>query len=110
MLATGGSAIKAIEVLLEHGVDESHIVFLNIISCPEGISALASKHVTPGTWIAADQPQVLQGGDCDGRDGSVPQRAQVHCTRHWRFRFTPHRMHRRQRSRLAGDRYFGTDI
>jgi uracil phosphoribosyltransferase len=40
MLATGGSCLKAIEVLIAHGVKEEHIVFLNIISCPEGIEAL----------------------------------------------------------------------
>ncbi len=44
MLATGGSAIKAIEVLLEHGVLEQNIVFLNIISCPEGIVALTAAY------------------------------------------------------------------
>eukprot|EP00035_Acanthoeca_spectabilis_P022087 m.441945 g.441945 ORF g.441945 m.441945 type:complete len:237 (+) comp18727_c0_seq1:82-792(+) len=43
MLATGGSAAKAIEVLIEAGVDESAIVFLNIISCPEGLAALTTQ-------------------------------------------------------------------
>lgn len=37
MLATGGSAIKAVEVLKEHKVPEERIIFLNLISCPEGI-------------------------------------------------------------------------
>jgi uracil phosphoribosyltransferase len=43
MLATGGSAIKAIEVLLEHGVNEEKIIFLNIISAPEGLKNVTSK-------------------------------------------------------------------
>ncbi|KAI9596342.1 uracil phosphoribosyltransferase-domain-containing protein [Syncephalis fuscata] len=43
MLATGGSASKAIEVLLEHGVAEERILFLNLITCPEGIEQLVSK-------------------------------------------------------------------
>jgi len=43
MLATGGSAIKAIEVLLEHKVDQSKIIFLNLIAAPEGIRAI-EKH------------------------------------------------------------------
>lgn len=43
MLATGGSAMKAIEVLLEHGVSEERIIFLNIISCPEGIEAMTTR-------------------------------------------------------------------
>lgn len=38
MLATGGSAIKAVEVLLDRGVPEEHIIFLNLISAPEGIA------------------------------------------------------------------------
>lgn len=45
MLATGGSAIKAIEVLKENGVQEDKIIFLNIISCPEGLEAMAQKYV-----------------------------------------------------------------
>jgi uracil phosphoribosyltransferase len=31
-LATGGSAIKAVEVLLEHGVPEQRIIFVNLVS------------------------------------------------------------------------------
>ncbi|KDE08998.1 uracil phosphoribosyltransferase [Microbotryum lychnidis-dioicae p1A1 Lamole] len=54
MLATGGSAIKAIEVLLDHGVPEERIVFLNLVSCPEGLEAMykAYPHVRVVTaWI-----------------------------------------------------------
>lgn len=35
MLATGGSAIRAIEVLKDHGVPESRIIFLNLVASPE---------------------------------------------------------------------------
>lgn len=38
--ATGGSAIKAIEVLLEHGVAQERIVFLNLVASPEGLKAM----------------------------------------------------------------------
>ncbi|KAI9633065.1 uracil phosphoribosyltransferase 1 [Dioszegia hungarica] len=38
MLATGGSCIKAIEVLMSHGVREDRILFLNLIASPEGIN------------------------------------------------------------------------
>lgn len=38
MLATGGSAIKAVEVLRDRGVAEDRIIFLNLISAPEGIA------------------------------------------------------------------------
>jgi uracil phosphoribosyltransferase len=30
--ATGGSAIKAVEVLKEHGVAEDRIIFVNLVS------------------------------------------------------------------------------
>ncbi|CAG8814269.1 19963_t:CDS:2, partial [Racocetra persica] len=43
MLATGGSAIKAIEVLISHGVKEDKILFLNLVAAPEGIQAVTSR-------------------------------------------------------------------
>jgi len=43
MLATGGSAIKAVEVLKDHKVPEDRIIFLNLISSPEGIRTFCSK-------------------------------------------------------------------
>lgn len=44
MLATGGSAKTAIEVLISSGATEDNIVFINVVSCPEGITALLSKY------------------------------------------------------------------
>ncbi|KAJ1308430.1 hypothetical protein OPQ81_004135 [Rhizoctonia solani] len=44
MLATGGSAIKAVEVLKEAGVPEERIMFLNLIASPEGIRAFCGKY------------------------------------------------------------------
>lgn len=46
MLATGGSAIKAIEVLIDHGVPEDRILFLNLVAAPEGLANVFSKHPT----------------------------------------------------------------
>ncbi|KAI8370701.1 uracil phosphoribosyltransferase-domain-containing protein [Radiomyces spectabilis] len=43
MLATGGSAMKAVEVLLDNGVPEDHIIFLNLIAAPEGINAFVQR-------------------------------------------------------------------
>merc|ERR1711908_54237 len=40
MLATGGSAIAAIKVLVEHGVALRNIVFINLVCCPEGVRAM----------------------------------------------------------------------
>ncbi|KAJ2162569.1 Uracil phosphoribosyltransferase, synthesizes UMP from uracil [Coemansia sp. RSA 552] len=37
MLATGGSAMKCIEALLEAGVREERILFINLICAPEGV-------------------------------------------------------------------------
>jgi hypothetical protein len=44
MLATGGSAKAAIQVLLDNGALESNIVFLNVVSCPEGIAAISKAY------------------------------------------------------------------
>ena len=42
MLATGGSVCKAIEVLKDKGVKENRIIFINLISCPQGIKKLTT--------------------------------------------------------------------
>jgi len=44
MLATGGSAIQAVKVLLDHNVPEDKIIFLNLISAPEGIRAFIERY------------------------------------------------------------------
>jgi uracil phosphoribosyltransferase len=47
MLATGGSSITALDILVvEYGVDPTRIVFANVICCPEGLEALAKKYPT----------------------------------------------------------------
>lgn len=42
--ATGGSAIKAVEVLIDHGIPQERIIFLNLVSCPEGLQAMYSAY------------------------------------------------------------------
>eukprot|EP00435_Cladocopium_sp_Y103_P017354 s93_g4.t1 len=49
MLATGGSALTAIQVLKKAGVKEENIMFINVVSCPEGLKALAKE--APGVRI-----------------------------------------------------------
>ncbi|PSR72874.1 hypothetical protein PHLCEN_2v11241 [Hermanssonia centrifuga] len=44
MLATGGSAMKAVEVIMEHGVPEERIIFINLISSPEGLKTFCGKY------------------------------------------------------------------
>ncbi|EMC97017.1 hypothetical protein BAUCODRAFT_67759 [Baudoinia panamericana UAMH 10762] len=44
MLATGGSALMAIDVLRSKGVPEEHILFLNLIASPEGAANFAQRY------------------------------------------------------------------
>jgi len=44
MLATGGSALMAIDVLRSKGVPEDHILFLNLIASPEGARNFAERY------------------------------------------------------------------
>ncbi|KAH8965611.1 hypothetical protein BDL97_04G126400 [Sphagnum fallax] len=43
ILATGNSAVQAIALLMQKGVPESHIIFLNLISAPEGIHVVCKR-------------------------------------------------------------------
>ncbi|KAM1565463.1 hypothetical protein ACFX1Z_044270 [Malus domestica] len=43
VLATGNSANQAIELLIQKGVPEAHIIFLNLISAPEGIHCVSQR-------------------------------------------------------------------
>ena len=51
MLATGGSAIAAIDFLKGHGCRK--IIMLNIIGCPEGIRAVTEAHPDVDIYMAA---------------------------------------------------------
>lgn len=44
ILATGNSACRAIQVLLEKGVDEGKVLFLSLIAAPEGIRKLCGTY------------------------------------------------------------------
>ncbi|KAF2731220.1 PRTase-like protein [Polyplosphaeria fusca] len=44
MLATGGSALMAVQVLKDRGVPEDHILFLNLIASPEGAKNFAEQY------------------------------------------------------------------
>ena len=43
MLATGGSALMAVDVLKAKGVPEDRILFLNLIASPAGVGNFAEK-------------------------------------------------------------------
>ena len=51
MLATGGSAIAAIDFLKSHGC--KNIVMMNIIGCPEGVAAVQKAHPDVDLYLAA---------------------------------------------------------
>ena len=51
MLATGGSAVAAIDFLKNHGC--KHIIMMNIIGCPEGIEAVQKAHPDVDIYLAA---------------------------------------------------------
>ena len=51
MLATGGSAVAAIDFLKQHGC--KNIIMMNIIGCPEGIKAVQEAHPDVDMYLAA---------------------------------------------------------
>jgi len=51
MLATGGSAVAAIDFLKKHGCKQ--IVMMNIIGCPEGIKTVTEAHPDVDIYMAA---------------------------------------------------------
>ena len=51
MLATGGSAIAAIDFLKKHGC--RNIIMMNIIGCPEGVKAVQDAHPDVDIYVAA---------------------------------------------------------
>ncbi|MFQ6644983.1 hypothetical protein Gotur_020352 [Gossypium turneri] len=79
VLATGNSANHAIELLVQKGVPESHIIFLNLISAPEGIHCVCKR--SPSLKIVTSEIDVALNGE---------------------FRVIPGMGE-------FGDRYFGTD-
>ncbi len=51
MLATGGSAVAAIDFLKEHGC--KNIIMMNIIGAPEGVAAVQKAHPDVEIYLAA---------------------------------------------------------
>ena len=72
MLATGGSAIAAIDFLKKRGC--RNIIMMNIIGCPEGVKAVQDAHPDVELYLAAvdeklnDQAYIVPGlGDAGDR-------------------------------------------
>lgn len=56
MLATGGSACKALEILKRNGVQEENIIFLNLVTSKKGLDRVTKEY--PGIYLvtaAVDQ-------------------------------------------------------
>ena len=51
MLATGGSAVAAIDFLKKHGCKQ--IIMMNVIGCPEGIKCVQDAHPDVEMYLAA---------------------------------------------------------
>ncbi|WP_330172146.1 uracil phosphoribosyltransferase [Streptomyces sp. NBC_01498] len=73
MLATGGTALAAIQLLLDKGVPEEHIVFVNLLSAPEGIRAVRERYpavrmVTSSIEERLDENAYMQPGIGDFGD------------------------------------------
>ena len=51
MLATGGSAVAAIDFLKQHGC--KNIIMMNVIGCPEGVKAVQEAHPDVEIYLAA---------------------------------------------------------
>ncbi len=56
MLATGGSAVAAIDFLKKHGC--KNIAMLNIIGCPEGVKAVQDAHPDVDIYLAAQDERL----------------------------------------------------
>ena len=56
MLATGGSAVAAIDFLKARGC--KHISMMNIIGCPEGVAAVQAAHPDVDIYLAAQDEKL----------------------------------------------------
>jgi uracil phosphoribosyltransferase len=74
MLATGNSAVHAVDVLGRHGVADEHIRFMALVAAPEGVARLSGAHPRVQIFAAAldrclnDNAYILPGlGDAGDR-------------------------------------------
>ncbi len=61
MLATGGSAIAAVDILRARGV--SRIKFVGLLAAPEGVAALHAKYPDVAVHVAAVDERLTDAGD-----------------------------------------------
>lgn len=63
MLATGGSAIAAVDILKARGV--TRIKFVGLLAAPEGVAALHAKHPEVAIHVAAVDERLTNASDAD---------------------------------------------
>ncbi|MCB9948981.1 MAG: uracil phosphoribosyltransferase [Rhodospirillaceae bacterium] len=74
MLATGNSAVHAVDVLKRHGVPANLIRFVGLVAAPEGVETMLKAHPDVAVYVAAldrqlnDHAYILPGlGDAGDR-------------------------------------------
>lgn len=72
-ITTGSSAIMAIRVLLDHGVQEDHIIFVTILAAPRGVHILNRRFPKVKIVTGAADPNLTPiwipgNGDEEGRN------------------------------------------
>jgi uracil phosphoribosyltransferase len=53
MVATGNSAVHAVDVLKKRGVNDAHILFLALVAAPEGVQVLQDAHPGIKLYVAS---------------------------------------------------------
>ena len=53
MLATGNSAVHALDVLNDHGINDSDIRFMALVAAPEGIKRVNERHSSVTIYVGA---------------------------------------------------------
>jgi uracil phosphoribosyltransferase len=53
MLATGGSAAHAVDIVLKRGADPARVRFLALVAAPEGVRAFRDRHPDVAVYVAA---------------------------------------------------------
>ena len=53
MLATGGSAAHAVDIVLRHGADPARVRFMALVAAPEGLRAFRARHPSVPVFVAA---------------------------------------------------------
>jgi uracil phosphoribosyltransferase len=53
MLATGNSAVHAVDALKQRGVPDEHIIFVALVAAPEGVQVFQNAHPGVKVYVAA---------------------------------------------------------